>query len=249
MKKTYKIINRIILSIAVAIVFTSCYTVHSTNYVKEENYAVFSIKSTDITDDFTDYKEGLKITYDFWGDNLIIVLENISDKTIFIDLNNSLVSSGKEKTVYNSMVAGTFDILPLESGNKIELDDFIIFNTDNEEKIKEKIKIAKTFTSKALSFKTGDYPINITNTVKFGYVKTKSNEFIIEDKFYSEKVKILNISDFEHLNQYGKLYNKTFYQTSTTKVEETQRLETLIEPEDMINIFISVLYLALAIYQ
>jgi len=249
LKKRYKILTKIILSLAIAIGFTSCYTVHSTNYVKEENYAVFSIKSQDVTDDFTDYQEGLKITYDFWGENLIIVLENISDKTIFIDLNNSLVSSGKEKTVYNSMVAGTFDILPLESGNKIELDDFIIFNTDNEEKIKEKIKVTKAFTSKSLSFKTGDYPINITNTVKFGINKEKCNEFIIKDKFYSERVKILNISDFEHLKEYGKLYNKTFYQTSTTRVEETQRIETLIAPEDMVNIFISVLYLALTIYQ
>lgn len=249
MKKAYKILTKIVLLLAIAIVFTSCYTVHSTNYVKEENYAVFTIKSQTVSDNFTDINQNLKITYDFWGENLIIVLENISDKTIFIDLNNSLVSSGKEKTVYNSMIAGTFNTLPLEPGNKIEVDDFIIFNTDNEERIKDKIKIAKGFTSKAFSFKTGDYPINITNTVKFGFDKANCNEFIIEDKFYSEKVNILNISDFEHLNQYGKLYNKTFYKTTTTKVEETQRLETLIAPEDMVNIFISVLYLALTIYQ
>jgi len=236
-------------SIVITFVLTSCYTVHSTNYIKEDNYAVFTLKSQSASANFTDYKNGLKITYDFWGENLIIVLENISDKTIFIDLNQSKVSSDKEKIAYNSMVAGTFDILPLEPNNKIELDDFIIFNDDNEEKIKEKIKIAKDFTSKALIFKTGDYPINIKNSIHFGYNKTQCNEFTLEDKFYSERVKILNISDFEHLSQYGKLFNKTFYKTTSTKVEETQRVETLIATEDMIDIFISVLFLALTIYQ
>ena len=249
MIKTYKILVKFSLILAIALSFSSCYTVHSTNYVKVDNYAVFTLESPTVSENFTDINNGLKITYDFWGENLIIVLENISDKTIFVDLNNSLVSSGKEKTIYNSMVSGTFDILPIEAGKKIEVNNFYIFNTDNEDKIKEKIKTAKAFTSKSLSFKTGDYPINITNTVKFGINKEKCDEFIIEDKFYSEKVNILNLSDFEHLSQYGKLYNKTFYKTTSTKVEETQRVETLIAPEDMINIFISVLYLALTIYQ
>ena len=248
MIKTLKILFKLILSIVISFVFTSCYTVHSTNYVKEDNYAVFNIKNISTSDNFTDINNGLKLTYDFWGENLIIVLENISDKTIFVDLNKSLVTSGKEKTIYNSMVLGSFNVLPIEAGNKIELNNFYIFNTDNEDRVKEKIRIAKGFTSKSLNFKTGDYPINIKNIVKFGFEKNNCKQFTVENKFYSEKVKILTSSEFEHLIQYGKLYNKTFYQTTTTKVEETQRVETLIAPEDMVNIFISVLFFALTIY-
>lgn len=248
MNKTFKILFKLILALTITIVFTSCYTVHSTNYVKEDNYAVFNIKSPTTSNNFTDINNGLKLTYDFWGENLIIVIENISDKTIFVDLNKSIVTSGKERIIYNSMVSGSFNVLPIEAGNKIEVTNFYIFNTDNEEKVKAKIKVAKGFTSKSLSFKTGDYPINITNIVKFGFEKNNCTEFILEDNFYSENVKILNQPDFDHLIQYGKLYNKTFYKTSTTKIEETQRIETIIAPEDMVNIFITVLFFALSVY-
>ena len=245
MNKQIKLIKISIFLMAFTLMFTSCYTTQTTSYETRDSYAVFDIKSDNTNDNFTYNKNGLKITYDFWGDNIIVVMENISDSTIFIDLNTSKISTGKEKMIYNNMVSGSFNVLPIEPGNKVEVNNFIIINSDNEIRIKEKIKEAKHFSQQNLSFKTGDYPIKIQNKINYGYTNDTSNEYVINNDFYSSRVKIISSDDFNHLIEYGKLYNKTYYKTSYTERIDKSEMHQLFTPEQMADIFVTIIYFAL----
>jgi len=249
LKKINKISLKVLISISFLLIFSSCYTTKTTSYVQEKNYAIFEMKGDNTENNFTHEKNGLKLTYDFWGENLIVVLENISDKTIFVDINKSYITTGKEKVNYNSMIAGDFTVLPIEPGKKIEVNDFLIINSDNETRIKEKIKIAKQFSDASLSFKTSDYPIKLENKIVFGSKSSSYSEFLMNDNFYAEKVNIINPTDFNHINQYGKLYNKTYFQTSITTEKESINLEPIMSPAQMAELFVYVVYFALIFAQ
>lgn len=196
----------------------SCSTtkeVTTTNYPNKTDIAILTIESKDVAKNFTYFKNGLKVTYDFWGETTLIILENISDSIIFIDLNNSYITTGKEKLNYNKMIKGSFNILPLLPDSTVDLHNFFTINNDNVDKLNQRIKEISNYKYKQKYFKKNECPINITNTVKFSVKSANSYKFTITNNFYSSKINIVTKTQFYELQQYNKkLYNKTFYNKS-----------------------------------
>jgi len=202
----------------ILITLFSCSTkekITSTNYFNKTDIAILTIESKDVTKNFTSFKNGLKVTYDFWGETTLIILENISDSIIFIDLNKSYITTGKDKLNYNKMIKGSFNILPLLPDSTVNLHNFFTINNDNVDKLNQQMKEISNYKYKQKYFKKNECPINITNTVKFYVKSTNSYKFTITNSFYSSKINIITKNQFYELQQYNKkLYNKTFYNKS-----------------------------------
>ncbi len=194
----------------------------TTSYGNKTDIAILTIESDDVAKNFTYFKNGLKLTYDFWGETTLIILENISDSIIFIDLNNSYITTGIKKLNYNKMIKGSFNTLPLLPDSSVDLSNFYTINNDNVEKINYRIKEISNFKYKQKYFKKSECPINITNSIRFSVKSHNSYKYTITNKFYSSKINIITKTQFYELQQYNKnLYNKTFYKKSDYE-EETQ---------------------------
>ena len=187
----------------------------TTSYNNKSDIAILTIESNDVANNLTYFKNGLKVTYDFWGETTLIILENISDSIIFIDLNNSFITTGYKKLNYNKMIKGSFNTLPLLPDSTVDLSNFYTINNDNAKKLNYRIKEISKYKYKQKYFKKSECPINITNTIKYSLKSANSYKFTIENNFYSSKLNIITETQFYELQQYNKkLYNKTYYNKS-----------------------------------
>jgi len=196
------------------------------SYSNKSDIAILTIESDDVTNNFTYFQNGLKVTYDFWGETTLIILENISDSIIFIDLNNSFVTTGNKKLNYNKMIKGSFKTLPLLPDSTVDLSNFSTINNDNVEKLNSRIKEIAHYKYKQKYFKKNECPINIINTIRYSVKSANSYKFTITNNFYSTKLNIITETQFYELQQYNKkLYNKTYYNKSNYQESTQAELE------------------------
>jgi hypothetical protein len=202
MKKTLFFISALILMILSSIA----------QETKQNYYAIFSFESNDVTNNFTKYQSGLKVTYDFWGETASIILENISDSTLYVNLNASLITTGNKKLNFNDMIKGSFNTLPILPDSVIELYNFNIINDDNIELVENSINEIKTFVNKQKFYKQSEYPIKIFNHIEFSVNSIKNQPIKIQNDFYASKINLISETEYYQLTQYNKqLYNKTYY--------------------------------------
>lgn len=186
-----------------------------TNYSNKSDIAVFTFESNEVRDNLTYHKNGMKVTYDFWGETVLVILENISDSTLFIDLDKSILSTGNEKLNYNKMIKGNFKILPLLPDSIVELHNFYIVNNDNVNAIDYSIKEISKYKYKQKYFKKNEYPISLSNSIIFSAKSVDAHKYSIANTFNSVKINIITETQFYELQQYNKeLYNKTYYNKS-----------------------------------
>ena len=213
-KNFRKYLNQFVfLSVLFSLYFlNSCYVSKGTSSTKK-GYAILKFNSYDkIRNNFTQYNSGLKVTYDFWGATLLVILENISDSTLYINLNSSKTSNDYEKLTYNDMISGDFSVLPLLPDSIIELQSFYIFNPLNLNRLKPKIKELKHFVYKQKFFKKGEYPVILSNEIHFS-IKQFGKEFKkdIKASFYSEQLILKTDSEFTAFQQdNNELYKYSF---------------------------------------
>ncbi len=206
--------NVIIKSVYIFVVFSILFlsSCSSSKYVNKtsDDYAVIGFKSEDVRNNFTQYKSGLKITYDFWGETLLIILENVSDSVLYINLDKSIIKSDNKSLSYNNMIAGSFSELPLMPDSIIELNNFFIITEKDYPKIKEQIKSLDQFVNKQKFFKIPI--IHIENNVEFS-IKQYNKRFNknIKANFYSENIRLVSPDTLNSIEQTDNmLYAKTF---------------------------------------
>jgi hypothetical protein len=211
----------------------------------ESDFAILLMESKDVKDNFTDYQNGLKLTYDFWGEAVVVLLENISDSILFIDLENSEITIGLQSLKYDVMLkgdSGTFALLP---DSIVELNNFRHINKDTDGKILYEVNELLSHQYRQKAYEKNESPIIVTNLIRFSVYNENLSSYSISNTFYASVLNLISEKEFYALKQSdNRLYNKAYLNLSNSRERARNRIDWTDESKE---IFIEVLYSVLEI--